>query len=138
MSASITWRELDALNHLAEEVLHTLRFSDALYDDAGRFCPDTASLPGAIPPCLDFRRNPLFETLPLADLAELSLEEIQSRYLTAILPKAIGLMKQEALLQEGRPLSPELPDAYLGALFALRWKDNALLWVVQRQRASDK
>lgn len=136
----ITLNDIDSLDFLAEDILHEMRFNGSFYDENGnRLFPNDDELSSFIRAqqnamrenILEFRECPLFRELSITDIRKLTLREMQETYLAGILPKACAMMRKQASVFVGSELSSEITDAYLRDLFTIRWRDNAMLWIVQ-------
>ena len=138
--APISLCDIKSLDYLAEEILHTMRFSGYCYNENGEHLfPKEDELHTLIEEyvssikenILEFRECTVFRELSMHDFCILTVKDIQETYLSDILPKACAMMRKQAQVYVNAELSPEITDEYLKDLFTIRWRDNAMLWIAR-------
>ena len=135
----IALNDIKSLDFLAEDILHEMRFNGCSYDESGNLIEHDDMywaryedyIKHAENNILEFRECTVFKELSLHDFCKLTVEDIQETYLSEILPKACAIMRKYAYIFVGAELSPEISDEYLKDLFAIRWRDNAMLWIAR-------
>ena len=142
MGKKLTLHDIEDLDYLAEETFHAVRFSGITFGEDGQLADASEkemkaffSHPEENP--LEFRKNNVLNPLTIFELCEFSLEEIKDRYLSQLIVKARNVMRSQAEMY-GWELSEEISDTYLEKLFAIHWRWNAMLWMVQRGKPRKK
>lgn len=144
MEKCLTLQNIEELDYLVEEMLHTLRFSGLMYDENGRFRGTTVNdedikyyWEHAQDNILEFSTNEVIKSLTLKEVRNLSLDEIKMKYLQEVLPKARNMMRNQAPDMFNWTISSEISDEYLENLFAIHWRWNAMIWIVQRKKQKE-
>jgi len=136
----ITLCDIKSLDYLAEEILHEMRFNGCSFDENGEWIEYDKEthlarykeyIENADNNILEFRECKVFRELSMYDFCKLTVEDIQETYLADILPKACAIMRKLSCAYICAELSPEISDDYLKDLFTIRWRDNAMLWIVR-------
>lgn len=139
---SLKWSDLEELVDLAEEVLKTLQHMGELFDDQGNYIQWKCSakerthllweqILNQDTNYLCFRENDELRKITFQEALNMSLEKIEKQYLNDVLPIARGIMRKDSGGMHGVTVSDEIPDEYLDALLALKWKENLKLWTMQ-------
>ncbi len=108
--------DIEDLYWLASELVFQLFMRGACIDEAGKY--------------LNFRECTELKDLGIADVENLTVEEIKEKYLYAALPMARKSFRDDNVLATRMVVGPDVSDDYLDALFCIAWKNDLKIWCV--------